>query len=237
MWQGQHHVDDDGKSTDRRRLRFEQVIRCVADQGWVRADQLRVRNAMVPDPYDELPYKSLPIEWTAPERRAFASLLQGGPRPPLLGYRVLELGCADGANLLPQAYYRRHARFVGVDRAGSQIDAAQASRLELRLPNIEFVKAEFLAADHCLEGQFDYIIGHGVFSWVADDTRDALLRLCARRLRAGGLLYLNYNAYPGWKVRGMVREFLLAQTAAIGGLPMRAHAARDLSRPAAEGLP
>ena len=41
----------------------------------------------------ELPYKSYPIDWTAPERLALASLLMGGPYPPLNEYRVLELGC------------------------------------------------------------------------------------------------------------------------------------------------
>ena len=69
------------------------------------------------NPYDELPYKSFSIEWSAPERLALASLLHGGPRPPLEKYRVLELGCGNGANLLALAYYRRHAAFVGVDAA------------------------------------------------------------------------------------------------------------------------
>ena len=56
------------------------------------------------NPYDDLPYRSRPIEWTAPERLMLTSLLHGGPRQRLDGYRVLELGCADGANLLPLAY-------------------------------------------------------------------------------------------------------------------------------------
>src|SRR5712691_11212951 len=165
------------------------------------------------NPYDELPYKSLPIEWTAPERLALASVLHGGPRPPLDAYRVLELGCGNGANLLPLAYYRRHAIFVGVDGARSQIEAAQARTSALHLHNIEFLHADFRTAARRLSGQFDYIIAHGVFSWVSDDVRDALLRLFAQHLRRGGLVYLNYNTRPGWNVRGLVREFLLAQTA------------------------
>lgn len=36
-----------------------------------------------PNPYDELPYRSFPIEWTAPERLALVPLLYGGPRLPL----------------------------------------------------------------------------------------------------------------------------------------------------------
>lgn len=191
---------------------------------------------MTPDPYDELPYRALPIEWTAPERLATASLLHGGPRPPLRGYRVLELGCADGANLLPQAYYRRHATFVGVDGAASQVALARARRSALRLSNVDFMHADILAADDRLDGAFDYIICHGVFSWVAEPVRDALLRLCARRLRTGGLLYLNYNAHPGWKIRGMVREFLQAQTAGAGTLRERAGLAQRTAAAMAESL-
>lgn len=180
-------------------------------------------------PYDELPYKSFPIEWTAPERLALASLLHGGPRPPLDSYRVLELGCGNGANLLPLAYYRRQATFVGVDGAQSQIEVAQARKLALDLPSIQFIHADFLTATGQLSGQFDYIIAHGVFSWVSTEVRDALLELVAQRLHRGGLLYLNYNTRPGWNVRGMVREFLLAQTAGETSLRSRAQLAKGMA--------
>jgi SAM-dependent methyltransferase len=181
------------------------------------------------DPYDELPYRSLPIEWTAPERLALASVLHGGPRQRLSGYRVLELGCGDGANLLPLAFYRRHGSFVGVDRAGSQIERAETGRVRLGLCNVEFICADFLDADQALSDSFDFIIAHGVFSWVPHHVRDALLHLCRRRLRPGGLLYLNYNAHPGWKIRGMVRDFVLAHTAGIKSLSRRARSAQDAS--------
>jgi len=185
---------------------------------------------MIPlNPYDELPYKCLPIEWTAPERLALTSLLHGGPRPPLDTYRVLELGCGDGANLLPLAYYRRHATFVGVDGARSQIEAADARKSALELSNIEFIHSDLLTAAHQLSGPFDYIIAHGIFSWVPHDVRDVLLELCTQHLRPGGLLYLNYNTRPGWNVRGMVREFLLAQTAGTTSLRMRAQLAQDVA--------
>lgn len=185
----------------------------------------------MPNPYDELPYRSAPIEHTAPERLALASLLHGGPRVALdAGYRVLELGCADGANLLPMAWFRRHASFVGIDGARTQIQRARARAAALGLENLEYVHADLTEVDARLTGQFDFIVAHGVFSWIARPARDALLELCQRRLRAGGLLYLSYNARPGWNVRGMVREFLLAQTAGITGLRARVDAARDVCR-------
>src|SRR5271157_1565074 len=112
------------------------------------------------NPYEELPYKSFPIEWTAPERLALTSLLHGGPRPPLDNYRVLELGCGNAANLLPMAYYRTHAAFVGVDGAGSQIEVARARKSALGISNIEFIHADFLTTSQQLSGGFDFIIAH-----------------------------------------------------------------------------
>ncbi len=183
------------------------------------------------DPYDELPYRAVPIEHTAPERIALASLLHGGPRLDVhAGYRVLELGCADGANLLPMAWFRRHASFVGVDGASTQIERAREHAAALGLSNLEYVHARFEEAAGRLEGQFDLILAHGVFSWIPRAARDALLGLCVDRLRPGGLFYVNYNAMPGWNVRGMVRELVLAQTAGIPGLRARAEAARDVCR-------
>jgi SAM-dependent methyltransferase len=186
---------------------------------------------MIPqsNPYDELPYRSFPIEWTAPERLAIASMLHGGPRPPLDQYRVLELGCGNGANLLPLAYYRRHGSFVGIDGAHSQIAIADDRKKKLGISNAEFIHADFFSAARQLNDQFDYIIAHGVFSWVSEETRDALLQLCAQNLSPGGLLYLNYNSLPGWNVRGMVRDFLVAQTAGTKSLLSRAQLAQEVA--------
>jgi SAM-dependent methyltransferase len=188
------------------------------------------------DPYDELPYRSLPIEWTAPERLALASLLHGGPRHSLDSYRVLELGCGNGANLLPLAYYRRRAEFVGVDGSQGAIAIAETRRAELELANLELVHSSFLRASEKISGVFDFIIAHGIFSWVPEQTRDALFALCASRLRRGGLLYLNYNTKPGWNVRGMVRDMLLANTAGVTSLERRVALAQDVAAKLAASL-
>lgn len=187
--------------------------------------------------YDELPYDSFPIEWTEPERLALASLLHGGPRMRLdQPYRVLELGCGDGANLLPMAHFRPHSEFVGIDVACGRIAVAEENRAAHSIANVRFIATDFARASEALSGGFDYIICHGVFSWVADETRDTLLVLCSERLRPGGLLYLSYNAKPGWNVRGLVRDFLMTQTARIDGLRARAALARELSARMVESL-
>lgn len=182
--------------------------------------------AALTNPYDELAYRSFPIEWTAPERLAVASVLHGGPRPRLSGCRTLELGCANGANLLPLANFRRDCEFVGVDGARTQIEIARQRQAELDLPNVAFIQADFKEARGRLSGQFDFIIAHGIFSWVTDEARDAVLLLAADHLAPGGLFYLNYNTFPGWKVRGMVRELLLTQTALDSHLAAKARHAQ-----------
>ena len=162
------------------------------------------------NPYDELPYHSMPIAWATPEHLAITSLLHGGPRTPTAGARVLELGCGDGTHLIALAMGRPDAEFVGVDGSARHVEAARARAIGL--DNLRFVHADLRDAAPPTDGRFDYILAHGVLSWVPDDVRDAILGLHRTRLAEGGLVYLNYNAKPGWNVRGMVREFLLAQT-------------------------
>jgi SAM-dependent methyltransferase len=188
------------------------------------------------NPYDELPYRSVPIDWTSPERLAVASLLHGGPRPPLDRYRVLELGCGNGANLLALAYYRRHGSFVGVDGAEDVIATASARARELRLSNLEFIHADLMDTARHVSGSFDFIIAHGILSWVPPAAREALLALAAARVQPGGLVYLDYNTRPGWNVRGMVRDYLMAQTAGTVGLRRRAELAQEVAATLAASL-
>jgi SAM-dependent methyltransferase len=181
------------------------------------------------NPYDQLPYRSLPVPWTAPERLALCSLLHGGPRMPQGHYRVLELGCGDGANLLPMAFYRRHAEFVGIDSSAHAMATAEQRRTELQLANLRFVCADLAGLTEIPGGlgqRFDFIIMHGVYSWVPTALRSRLLVTCQKLLASGGLLYLNYNCKPGWNIRGMIRDFLVGQTASVPGLAERTREAR-----------
>ena len=120
--------------------------------------------------YDELPYLRLPFPQTHPGRLAAQARLFGVTAPPVATCRVLELGCASADNLVPMAVAAPAARFVGIDLSARQIDEGRATIAALGLTNIELVAADIMAIDASF-GTFDYIVAHGVYSWVPPDVR------------------------------------------------------------------
>lgn len=162
----------------------------------------------ISDAYDETPYLSLPFSYTAPGSLRAVAHLYGISTPELQNARVLELGCAAGGNLLPFALAYPEARVVGVDLSPQQIEAGQraaeaagARNLDLQAMSLTDITPEF--------GTFDYIICHGVFSWVPPDVRDAILRICKANLAPDGVAYISYNTYPGWKASDVIRDAML----------------------------
>jgi tRNA G46 methylase TrmB len=91
--------------------------------------------------------------------------------------RVLELGCGNGANLIPMALTLPGSRFTGVDLAGTPIAAARTLTDELGLGNIAFHQRDSMELEPGF-AEFDYIIAHGVYSWVPPPVRDKLLAVC-----------------------------------------------------------
>jgi SAM-dependent methyltransferase len=174
--------------------------------------------------YAELPYESRPIPWTAPEQLSLLSQLYGGPAPPVEGARYLELGCGDASNLLPLAFYRRDCRFVGVDISAAAIERARAAAQAMALDNLELHVAD-LAGASALCPDADYVVAHGLLSWISAEKRELLLAEMHAALSPSGVGYVSYNTMPGWGPRGLVREVLLR--AATGAtLPERMAQAR-----------
>ncbi|MFO0625460.1 MAG: class I SAM-dependent methyltransferase [Polyangiales bacterium] len=157
--------------------------------------------------YDELPYADYCHERSHPERIAAVAVLCGRTPPAVPRARVLELGCARGANLLPMALDLPDGEFVGVDLSAAQVDEATRRAEALGLRNVRFVARSITALGDEL-GDFDYVVCHGVYSWVPAEVRDAVLRVCRARLRPEGVAYVSYNALPGWNALRTIREFL-----------------------------
>ncbi len=159
--------------------------------------------------YDAIPYTPQPFAQTHPQQLAILGRLFGIASTDPGRCRVLELGAATGGNLIPMAWYYPQCEFVGIELEPSQVAAGQALIEELGLTNIRFLQGDILTVDVLALGKFDYIIAHGVFSWIPENVRDAMLRLYKQCLQPNGIGYISYNASPGWHARGMVREMLL----------------------------
>lgn len=158
--------------------------------------------------YDDIPYQSNPFPQSQPGRLAWLGDLFGMAVTPVAGARILELGCASGGNLIPLAERYPGAYCLGIDLSERQI--ADGCRLlqQLGLPNCELRQADIMDLDETW-GHFDYIICHGIFSWVPPVVQDKILQVCRQLLTANGIAYISYNTYPGWHIRGMVRDMML----------------------------
>lgn len=157
--------------------------------------------------YDEVPYKSYPFRQSHPERLATIASLLGVKVQPINHCRVLEIGCAAGGNLIPMAVRSPESKFVGVDLSNRQIADAKALVGDLGIKNIELRHADIRQLDEDL-GTFDYIVAHGVYSWIPDDAQEALLSAITQCLAPHGVAYVSYNTYPGWHMRGMIRDIM-----------------------------
>jgi SAM-dependent methyltransferase/methyltransferase-like protein len=165
-------------------------------------------DAPKPTSYDEVPYKSHPFPQTHPDRLATVARIFGMSPPPPQRCRVLELGCASGGNLIPMALTLPGSRLVGVDLSARQVDEGRAITKRLGLRNVELRHANVLDINRDY-GLFDYVICHGVYSWVPGDAQDKILDVCSRNLAPNGVAYVSYNTLPGWHMHGMVRDTML----------------------------
>ncbi len=161
--------------------------------------------------YDAVPYSVCAFAQTRPDRLgAIGALFGMNPMPPD-GARVLELGCASGGNLIPMALSWPGSRFVGIDLSQRQIgDGLQVVR-ELRLANVDLRCQSVLDVARDL-GTFDYILCHGVYSWVPPNVQNKILEICRDHLNPHGIAYISYNTFPGWHARAAVREMLCYHT-------------------------
>jgi methyltransferase-like protein/cyclopropane fatty-acyl-phospholipid synthase-like methyltransferase len=162
----------------------------------------------VREAYDRVPYPSGSQHHTHPDHLAALAILNGLDPAPSQRCRVLELGCADGGNLIPMAAELPESHFTGIDLSPRQIESGRAAIAAAGLTNLELRALSILDIDDEL-GAFDYIICHGVFSWVTPDVQEKILEVCRTHLAPNGVTYVSYNTYPGWHLREVVRDMVV----------------------------
>ena len=157
--------------------------------------------------YADLGYLSQPFPYaSAPFLESYARLLGLSPTPASTAH-ILEIGSSYGGNLISQALFYPKATFTGIEITPTQVSVGKTYIDQLGITNLELLEGD-VNESHQHLGTYDYIITHGFYSWVDEDTKNNFLRLCKEHLAENGILYMSYNTYPGWHKMDSVRALL-----------------------------
>lgn len=153
------------------------------------------------------PYKTFARKETHPARIGALARLYGIQAPSADRCSVFEVGCGDGGNIIPLAVQYPGSSFVGIDCAGELIERGRAEISALKLSNIELIHGDVSEYKPAV-GSYDYVICHGVYSWVAPEVQRAILDRAVTALAPHGVFFVSYNTLPGWRQRGALRDIL-----------------------------
>lgn len=161
-----------------------------------------------PFAYDDVPYDTEANAEAHPRAMATLARLHGmTPARPSTA-RVLEIACGNGDHSIVAAAYMPDARFVAFDLARSAIDAGRA----IAPSNVELSVRDLREGAKGL-GEFDYVIAHGLYSWVPEELRAIALETMRATLAPNGVGFLSINARPGWELTRALREIALSASA------------------------
>jgi methyltransferase-like protein/cyclopropane fatty-acyl-phospholipid synthase-like methyltransferase len=187
-----------------------------------------------PTAYDQVLYPATVYPETHPDRLATVGTLRGMQPAPVNKCRVLELGCGTGENLLALAFNFPSSEFIGLDSARHPVALGQHSIAELGFTNIQLHPLDLCEASRERFGSFDYIIAHGLYSWVPPFVRERVLAICRELTTPQGIAYVSYNAYPGNHLRDLARGIIRFHTARSGRPSEKVERARGILRFLAE---
>jgi SAM-dependent methyltransferase len=150
----------------------------------------------------DVQYPNMHIGEQSPTHLNFACILNGYEPVSLDGpFTYFELGCGQGltANIL--AASNPHGKFYATDFNPAHIVSASELAKSAGLNNLVLMENSFFELAEGMVSdlpKFDFITMHGVYTWVNADNRQYISRFLARYLKPGGLVYVSYNAMPGW---------------------------------------
>ena len=148
------------------------------------------------------------------------------PRPLNEGFTYLELGCGLGQSVALIAGAHPQGRFYGVDFNPAHVDWARRYAAQVQIPNVEFLERSFLDLTASEIPECDFIVLHGVYAWVGPEVRAGIQRIIRERLKPGGIVYISYNAMPGWAADGPLQKLVLEASQHLSGdASQRTHAA------------
>lgn len=177
--------------------------------------------------YDVTQYESFPYKQTHPNHLYTLGSLFGLKPKPYANARILELGCASGGNLIPMACGASEAECIGIDLSIKQIEEGQQVIKALALKNID-LRHQSILDFHASEGQFDYIICHGIYSWVDESIRNKIMQICRENLAEQGIVFMSYNTLPGWNMVKSIRDMMKYHVQSFNSPQEKATQARSI---------
>lgn len=161
--------------------------------------------------YDAVPYQSYPYPNSHPVSMHAIAKFFGVDAPDFRKSKVLELGSASGGNIIPIASMYPDCQVTGIDLSKVQVDIGNQQIKELGLKNIKLEHKSIMDITPKF-GKFDYIIVHGILSWVPQDVQDKIFEICDQNLEKNGIAYISYNTFPGWNMVKSLRDMMLYHT-------------------------
>ncbi|CAM3184223.1 methyltransferase regulatory domain-containing protein [Streptobacillus ratti] len=158
--------------------------------------------------YDSIPYISKSFKKCQPLYLKTIMKMLSFETTDLNKMKVLEIGCSFGGNIIPIAISNPDSEIIGLDLSKVQIDEGNEIIEKIGLKNIKLYHKNILEYNNEF-GKFDYIICHGVFSWVPDEVKEAILKVVKSSLTENGVAVISYNTYPGWKRIDIARDLML----------------------------
>jgi SAM-dependent methyltransferase len=170
---------------------------------------------------EDVPYVRQFISELSPIQLRLVAALNGLTPPPARDFDYCELGCGHGDSVAALAAAFPESRFLGIDLNADHIASAKRLVRDGALENAGFLEGDFtklIEGDDVGGGEgFDFITAHGVLTWVSPTVRKGLLDFARAKLKPGGLLYVTYNAMPGWASVEPLRQLLLSPLGGPGG--------------------
>ena len=146
----------------------------------------------------------------SPAHLGFACLLSGHEPVPLdKPFTYMELGCGQGLTSNVLAATHPHARFFACDFNPAHVVSAREMADAASLDNIVFLEESFedLAVGKVEDlPRFDFVTMHGVYSWISPENRGHIVNFLKRYLKPGGIVFVNYNAMPGWSAASALKR-------------------------------
>lgn len=169
--------------------------------------EIKETTSQTPFTYDTLPYPNHTMSYISPEQIESIGTVFGMNTVQAATARVLELGCGSGLTSIAFGIRHPKAKVIGIDMSKVQIEHGKKYLKALKVENVELKAMSIMDIDKSF-GEFDYIICHGVFSWIPAEVQKKVLEIIQTHLSPNGIAHVSYNALPGWNIAQTFRDMM-----------------------------